>query len=236
MAILRATMCIFTSAESPALKVMLSLGVCVYIVKTTRAVSKMSCSGSVQWHEQLGLLCSPPSLRASCSVMSWGRQPKTSLSCCSGHIHLHGTEHERFSQSRTMVYAPRRCFGLNNTRSAQWHFWWCSVCAGSVISCMYLICRTEKQLIISSAVFGSSCCRGPCADVTVRGVLVCQKYQRRVAYSLCFGCVCLPRHKSQNQASFDTYCLKQHWKKLVLTRATIHCVFPTYLHLQEYNL
>lgn len=48
MAILRATMCIFTSAESPALKVMLSLGVCVYIVKTTRAVSKMSCSGSVQ--------------------------------------------------------------------------------------------------------------------------------------------------------------------------------------------
>lgn len=71
--------------------------------------------------------------------------------------------------------------------------------------------------------------RGPYANITVTELLVCQKYQRHVAYSLCFGYICLPSYKSQNQTSFDTYCLEQHWKKLALTPATIHRVFPIYV-------
>lgn len=77
---------------------------------------------------------------------------------------------------------------------------------------------------------------GPYANITVTELLACQKYQRHVAYSLCFGYICLPSYKSQKQTSFDTQCLEQHYEKLALTQATIHRVFPiTFQKTVEYK-
>lgn len=83
----------------------------------------------------------------------------------------------------------------------------------------FLRCSVQIQLLP----------RGAYANITVRELLVCQKYQRRVAYSLCFGYVCLAGDKSQKQTSFQTWCLERHWQKLALTPATLHRVFPVYI-------
>lgn len=128
-------------------------------------------------------------LKAIDSIMSWGRVLETGFSY-SGQIHLYVSK-PWFSQiCRSVLW---RCSGLNYRKCLLALPTVFSLCNSYLLHVFSLQHAKEAYYFFSSFYIETQLLHiGPYANIAVTELLGCQKYQRHVAYSLCFGYVCLP--------------------------------------------